>query len=636
MSTQAPEISRQVTEKDAREVTEAAREKEWVKPSFVKELFLGNLRMDLIHPLPEPEEGARERGEKFMRDMRTFMQEEVDGLQIDIDGKVPDHVIEGLRRHKAFAMKIPEKYGGLELSQVMYGRAIAMIGSYSSAIGVLLSAHQSIGVPQPLKMFGTDEQKEKYLPRFAEGQISAFALTEPDVGSDPARMDATAEPTDDGEAYILNGEKLWCTNAPIADVTVVMARTPAPEGKSRRPITAFIVENDWEGVTLEHRCEFMGLRGIENGLLKFDDVRVPKENIIMGEGKGLKLALTTLNTGRLTIPATCAAAGKWCTRVAREFAAERVQWGQPVGKHDAVAQMLGEMASHTFAMDAVSEVSAMLADSENYDIRLEAAIAKMWNSETAWRIGDMAMQIRGGRGYETAESLKNRGEAPVPVEQVLRDLRINTIFEGSSEIMRLFIAREAVDPHLQKAGSFIDPEADLGDKAKDAVGLGAHMAQWFAGNMAGWSRWPRHTDFGPLSGHIRFAERRARKLARTLAYAMSRYGGGLEKKQKVLGRVVDIGAELFAMGATCSYALKLAGQNGAGDGPIKMADLFCMYARRRIDVTFEEVFDNDDSATYKLAQEVLDGEHAWLEEGVADPPAPDLGGQKDRPTPSLG
>ena len=623
MSTQT-EQKAQVTEKDAREVTEAAREKEWMKPSFVRELFLGNLRMDLIHPLPEPEAGARERGEKFMRDIKEFMEQEVDGLQIDIDGKVPEHVIEGLRRHKAFAMKIPEEYGGLELSQVMYGRAIAMIGTYSSAIGVLLSAHQSIGVPQPLKVFGTPEQKQKYLPRFAEGQISAFALTEPDVGSDPARMEATADPTEDGEAYILNGEKLWCTNAPIADVTVVMARTPAPEGKKRRPITAFIVENDWEGVTLEHRCEFMGLRGIENGLLKFENVRVPKENIIMGEGKGLKLALTTLNTGRLTIPATCAAAGKWLVRVAREFAAERVQWGAPVGKHDAVAQMLGEMACHTFAMDAISEVSAMLADAEDYDIRLEAAIAKMWNSETAWRVGDMAMQIRGGRGYETAESLRNRGEAPVPLEQVLRDLRINMIFEGSSEIMRLFIAREAVDPHLQKAGSFIDPDADLGDKAKDAVGLGTHMASWFAGNVTGWSRWPRHTDFGPLSGHIRFAERRARKLARTLAYAMSRYGGGLEKKQAVLGRMVDIGAELFAIGATCSYAIKLSGQNGADSGPIRMADLFCRYARSRIDTTFEQVFDNHDSETYKLAQEVLEGEHAWLEKDVAEPPRPDL------------
>ncbi len=626
MSTHTPDQKTdQVTEKDAREVTEAAREKEWVKPSFVKQLFLGNLPMDLIHPLPEPDPDARARGEKFMTDIKKFMEEEVDGIQIDRDGKVPDHVIEGLRRHNAFAMKIPRKYGGLELSQVMYGRAIAMIATYSSAVGVLLSAHQSIGVPQPLKLFGTEEQKQKYLPQFAEGKISAFALTEPDVGSDPARVEATAEPTEDGEAYILNGRKLWCTNAPIADLTVVMATTPPKEGEKRRGITAFIVENEWEGVSLEQRCQFMGLRGIENGLLRFENVRVPKENVLLGEGKGLKLALTTLNTGRLTVPATCAAAGKWCTRVAREFAAQRVQWGRPVGKHDAVAQMLGWMASHTFAMEAMAEVSAILADSDHYDIRLEAAIAKMWNSETAWRVADMAIQVRGGRGYETADSLRARGEAAVPLEQVLRDLRINMIFEGSSEIMRLFIAREAVDPHLQKAGKAIDPEAAIGDRARDAVGLGTHMAGWFAGNMTGWSRWPRHGDFGPLSDHIGFAERRARKLARSLAYAMSRYGGGLEKKQAVLGRIVDIGAELFAIAATCSYAVKLAGQNGSDTGPIRMADVFCRHARRRIDTTFEELFDNEDGATYKLAQEVLDGQHAWLEKGVAPPPTPHLG-----------
>ena len=384
-----------------------------------------------------------------------------------------------------------------------------------------------------------------------------------------------------------------------------------------------IVPGDNEGLT-RTRLKKYGWKESHLCTLRFENVRVPKENILLGEGKGLKLALITLNTGRLTIPATCAAAGKWCTRVAREFAAERVQWGVPIGKHDAVAQMLGEMASHTFAMDAMAEVSAMLADSEHYDIRLEAAIAKMWNSETAWRVGDMAMQIRGGRGYETADSLRKRGEAPVPLEQVLRDLRINMIFEGSSEIMRLFIAREAVDPHLQKAGKFIDPDAELGERAKDAVGLGAHMAGWFAGNVAGWSRWPRHGDFGPLSDHIGFAERRARKLARTLAYAMSRYGGALEKKQAVLGRMVDIGAELFAMGATCAYAVKLQGHNGADSGPIRMADLFCKYARRRIDATFEAVFDNDDSDTYRLAQEVLEGKHSWLEENVATPPRPDL------------
>jgi len=479
-------------------------------------------------------------------------------------------------------------------------------------------------VPQPLKVFGTPEQKKKYLPRFAQGAISAFALTEDDVGSDPARMGATAEPTEDGSAYILNGEKLWCTNGPIADVMVVMARTPAREGK-RPGITAFIVEADWEGVETTHRCQFMGLNGIENGLITFRNVRVPKENVIWGEGKGLKLALTTLNTGRLTIPMTCAAAGRWCLRVVREWAAVRTQWGAPIGKHDAVAQMIADIAAKTLAMEAVAEMSSAMADAGDYDIRLEAAIAKLWNSEIAWQVADLTMQVRGGRGYETAASLEARGEPAIPVEQVMRDLRINRIFEGSSEIMRLFIAREAVDPHLQKAGKFVDVEAPLAERAKDAVGLGAHMATWFGGNVAGWSRWPRHSDYGRLADHVRFAERRARRLARTLAIAMGRYGPKLEKKQSVLFRLVDVGAELFAIAATCSYAVSLAERNGkAGgpDGPLALADLFCRGARRRVDELFERVFDNDDDANYKAAQVALDGGFAWLEHGIVEPPSP--------------
>ena len=606
----------QVSEEEARQVAESARETEWTQPSFVRELFLGRLNLDLIDPPPAPDPEEQKRAQAFIADVQKLL-DRIDAEKVDQEGKIPQDVIDELRRIGAFGIKIPKEYGGLGLSQTSYNRAIALISTKVSAIGVLLSAHQSIGVPQPLKMFGTPEQKKKYLPRLAKGAISAFALTEPDVGSDPARMAATADLSEDGSHYILNGEKLWCTNGPIADIMVVMARTPAKDGK-RRGITAFIVESDSPGVETLHRCEFMGLNGIENGVIRFTNVRVPKENILWGEGKGLKLALITLNTGRLTIPATCAAAGKWCVNVARHWAAVRTQWGAPVGKHDAVAQMLGNMAASTFAMEAVAEMSAALADAGKSDIRLEAAIAKMFNSEKAWEVSDDLMQIRGGRGYETAKSLASRGEAPIPVERVMRDLRINLIFEGSSEIMRLFIAREAVDPHLSKAGGMIDPKANTGAKVKGVMNLGVHFAGWYPQLVAGWGRWPRYSQYARLAPHMRFVERASRKLGRTLFYAMARFGPKLEKRQSVLFRLVDVGAELFAMSATIVRARQL---HRAGDkNAMYLADLFCRGSRKRVQRLFRDTFKNHDVLTYRVAQDVLAGKYAWLEQGIVEPP----------------
>ena len=613
-----PAGSGAVSEKEARQVAESARETEWVLPSFVRELFLGRLRLDLIDPPPQPDAEEQKRAAVFHRKLEDFART-VDGEEIERTGKIPQEVIQGLKDIGAFGIKIPQEYGGLGLAQRSYNRAISIIGMRASSLGVLLSAHQSIGLPQPLKSFGTPEQKKKYLPRLAAGDISAFALTEPDVGSDPARMASTAEPTEDGKFFILNGEKLWCTNGPIADVMVVMARTPPRPGGKRRGITAFIVECDWDGVEVVNRLDFMGLKGIENGVIRFKDVRVPRENIIWGEGLGLKLALTTLNTGRLTIPATTSMAAKWCVKVAREYAATREQWGAPVGKHDAVAQILGRMSATAFAMEAVNDLASGLADQGKSDIRLEAAIAKMFNSEGAWRVVDDCMQIRGGRGYETAASLMSRGEEGVPVERCMRDLRINLIFEGSSEIMRLFIAREAVDPHLQRAGAMADPDSAVGDKIKGVVNLGAHLAGWVPGLMIGKGRVPgTFGDYGKLAPHLRFVERAARKLARSIFYAMVRFGPKLEKRQAVLFRMVDVGAELFAMAAVCVHANALVKKNPQDRGPLRLADLFCRHSRSKVKRIFREMFDNDDVYTYRVAQEVLQGKHAWLERDIPD------------------
>lgn len=603
------------SEDESREVAEAARETEWTAPSFVRELFLGNFRLDLIHPYPQQTADDKAKTDAYIAKLRRFMEENVDSDEIDRTGELPPEVIQGLRDLGAFGLKIPEEYGGIGLSQLGYGRTVGMVTSKDGNLTALLSAHQSIGVPQPLKMFGTPEQKKKFLPRLAKGAISAFALTEAGVGSDPAAVATTATLSEDGSHYVLNGEKLWCTNGTVAELLVVMARTPSKikNGKEIPQITAFIVEVDAPGVEITHRCRFMGLKAIQNAVIRFDNVRVPKENVLWGEGKGLKLALMTLNTGRLTLPMSAAYGAKVATEISRKWAAERVQWGAAVGKHDAVAQMLGRMAADTFALESMGELSSALADQARNDIRLEAAIAKLWTTEVGWRIVDDCLQIRGGRGYETADSLAARGELPIPVERMMRDFRINRIFEGSSEIMRLFIAREAVDTHLQVAGDLIDPRASAGKKAGAFVKAGLFYATWLPKQFVGKGQLPTYGEFGPLAKHLRFIERTSRKLARNMFRAMTQYQAKLERKQAVLGRFVDIGAELYAMSAAVVRAQALRKEQ---PDAMRLADVFCRQSRLRIKKLFHDLWTNADEATYKLAQDVLKGRYEWLEDGA--------------------
>ena len=601
------------SEQEARDVAEAARESEWAQPSFLQELFLGRFRPEIIHPFPpdDPEETAR--AKPFFDALRSYL-ERYPSDDVDRAGEIPEPLVQELREMGAFGIKIPREYGGLGLSQTSYIRAMGMVTSRDGSLTALLSAHQSIGLPQPLKLFGSDAQKKKYFPRLAKGAISAFALTEVDAGSDPANMRTSAEPTPDGSAFILNGQKLWCTNGTRAELMVVMARTPdaVVHGKPKKQITAFIVETNWPGVEIVHRCRFMGLKAIENGVIRFTNVRVPRENILWEEGKGLKLALITLNTGRLTLPASAAYAAKSMVRVAREWSNERVQWGQPIGKHEAVAQKLARMAANTFAMESVAELASKMADRGGYDIRLEAAIAKMWNTEAGWRIVDDTLQIRGGRGYETADSQRARGERPIPIERAMRDFRINLIFEGSSEIMRLFIAREAVDFHFRTAFDLVNPKA-TGKQRMAALRRSARFYPvWYTSRWVGGFR--SYGDFGHLADHMRFIERATRRLGRSIFHAMVKLGPKREKRQMVLFRAVDIGAELFAMSASCVRAVNVA-RNGDANA-IDLADVFCREARLRIAEHHRNLFGPTDGALYRLSQRVMQGEFTWLEEGI--------------------
>jgi alkylation response protein AidB-like acyl-CoA dehydrogenase len=606
--------------KEARAISEAAREKDWKLPSFGKGLYLGNLQLDLISPQPDMPADAVEKGERFLSALGAFLKDEVDPQAIERDDKIPDEVIAGFKDLGALGMKVPEKYGGLGLSQVYYNRALMLVGTCHSSLSTLLSAHQSIGLAQPLLLFGSEEQKREWLPKVCSTHLSAFALTEPGVGSDPARVSTTATPTEDGAGYVLNGRKLWTTNGTVADVLVVLAKVPRSEGR-KGGITAFIVPSESDGVVVEHRIEFMGLRGIENSQTRYTDVFVPAENVIGREGLGLKIALATLNTGRLAIPAVCVGLGKWATKIAREFGSQRVQWGKPIGEHDEVAQRIAFIAATAFGLEAMVDVASRLADEKRNDVRIEAAIAKLYGSEMGWRIIDELMQVCGGRGYETARSLEARGLRGVPVEQAMRDMRVNRIFEGSTEIMHLIIAREAMDQHLEVAGDLMEADLPLDRKAKALGKAGAFYATWYPRLAVGRGQAPQsYATFGELAGQMRFVERASRKLARSTFYGMARWQAGTEAHGAFLGRIVDIGAELFAMSAAVVYAQTAIQEHPErADQTRELAEAFCNQAQHRTERLFHELWSNADTPNHRLALDVLSGRHTWLEAGIIDP-----------------
>ena len=604
--------------REALELAEASRDPLDERGSFASNLFIGRYDFNRIYPWPEQSAEDREAGKEFLASLEKYLRENVDADEVDRTGEIPQKNIEELFALGAFGVKIPKQYEGLGLSQVNYGRAAMLLGSWDENLTALVSAHQSIGVPQPLLLFGTEEQKKKYLPRVARKEISAFALTEWNAGSDPANMSLRADPTEDGSAFILNGEKLWCTNLIKAGVLVVMAVTPPKmvNGRERKQITAFIVDVDSPGLEITYRCRFMGLRALYNGIVKFTNVRVPRENMIAKEGQGLKVALTTLNTGRLTIPAACVGLSKRLLEICRKWASERIQWGGPIGKHSAIAGKIAEMAGNTFAMEAITFLASGLVDRKAGDLRIETAMCKMWSTETTWKISDDAMQVRGGRGYETAQSLKGRGEEGVPVERFLRDCRINMIFEGSSEIMRLFIAREALDPHLKVGGAIFNTTLPMSDRIKAVFTSGKFYAGWYPRQWFSSGAGKIDNLHRDLQRHVDYAARTSKKLARGLFHAMARFGPKLDREQLLLSRFVGIATELFAMSATCSFAqYKMDHGESAGE-ILSVANYFCNSAKARIDHYFAGTARNVDKPGYQLTQELMAGKHSRLREGI--------------------
>lgn len=590
--------------KAAFELTEQAREEDWSKGSYVRDLFLGKISTQRLFPYPSQSNEDIETGRSFLQKLESLLKEKVHPDQIDQDGIIPEEVMQGLKDLGAFGIKIPKDYGGLGLSQMNYLQTFIMLGSYCSNISTILSVHQSVGVPQPLLLFGSDEQKRKYLPRVASGELSAFALTEEKVGSDPARMETVATKSVDGSHYILQGEKLWCSNGPIASIMVVAAKTGSG-------ITTFIVEANSPGISVPHRCSFMGLKALSNGIIRFDQVKVPAENILLGEGKGLRVALTTLNTGRLAIAGSALGLSKQCLAIARQWSCKRVQWGSPLNGHQAIQSKLAEMASLVYSMESMLSYTSILVDQKNADIRLEAAMCKMWCTESAWKIVNHTMQILGGRGYESTQSLKDRGAIPYPVERFLRDSRITTIFEGSSEIMRLLIARESLDYHFKKAEHLLNHDANILKKTYNMMKVAPGYIKWFFSLYSPKSI--QISNQAATNTQMKSIEKNSRRLARAFFSAMLKHREKLEHHQVLLHHLVDIGTELFAQ------SVVVARSHSANDDSHQLVSRqFCRSSQHRIDQHFREMNGLKISDVVEISRKLSNDELLFLESGLVN------------------
>src|SRR5947209_12617238 len=538
--------------------------------SFMAGLFVGQPDFALLLPPPEPPD-ERTAGEAFCRKVEAFLKSHVDPEEIERTAKIPEAVLKGLFELGAFGMKIPKEYGGLGFSFTNYGRVLTLIASWSNTLSLTVAVPQSIGIAMPILLFGNEAQKRAYLPRVAREAISAFALTEPITGSDAANIQTEALLDRSGAHFLANGEKLWCTNGPIARYITLIARVPARkvlrDGKPAwaparagescddKVHTAFILPMETHGVTVLQRCQFEGCRGIENAYMRFKDVRIHAENVIGEIGQGLKYALTILNVGRaISIPAICLGMAKQAWQPTLDRANSRITFGKPLGERQTQRMRIGRMATDLFAMEALASLVWHMADQKHYDIRIEAAIAKIFCSEKAIRFLKDAQIIFGGMGYETAASKRMRGEPAFIIEQLVRDAEMYRIGEGATDVLRPFVAREGLNPHLERTRAYLG-QTVRGSRRAELLKLLRFYVPWYARQ---WSRQrlPARPEFRhpKVREKLLFVEQASRRLARAIFYAMARHREALRDDQGRQNRIEAVGEDILVIASTALHA----------------------------------------------------------------------------------
>jgi alkylation response protein AidB-like acyl-CoA dehydrogenase len=609
---------------------EEARER-FMGPSFMAGLYDGRPEFDLLMPPPEPPE-ERAAGEAFCRQLEAFLVHHVDPEQIEREAKIPEEVIQGLFKLGAFGMKIPKEYGGLGFSYKNYGRALMLMASWSNILALTVAVPQSIGIAMPILLFGNDDQKRKYLPLVAREAISAFALTEPMTGSDAANVQTEAVLDATGTHFVANGEKLWCTNGPIARYVTLIARVPVrrvqrdgkiawiatPDGKDAedRVHSALILDMAAPGVTVRQRCQFEGCRGIENAHITLRNVPIPADQLIGEIGKGLRYALTILNVGRaISIPAICLGMAKQAWQPTLDRAKQRRTFQKVLAERQIQQIRIGDMASHLFAMEALAMLVWHLADQHHHDIRIEAAVAKIFCSEHTIRFVRDAQIIFGGMGYETAESKQRRGEPAFGIEQLVRDAEMYRIGEGATDILRPFVVREALSRHVDRAKGFYAERAGVLERMRHGRKLALFYVPWYLGQLRSRAlpdrRECQHPQVRPILGYV---ERTSRRLARSVFRAMVRFQAAFADQQLTQAHLECIGEELLAMTAAALYAERQTRLDGVTT-VWELVDSFCAGARQRIDRHFTELRCGTD-AHAQVGIQALKGYYPTLSEGI--------------------
>ncbi len=537
-------------------------------------------------------------GGRMLAELKEFAAEHIDPVDIDRQSRIPDEVVAGLGRLGILGACLPVTSGGRGLDQVDYCRFIEVLGGHCGGTALFVNAHHSIG-PRSLVLFGTQEQQDQYLPKLATGEhLSAFALTEPEAGSDASNVQTQATPTADGSGYVLNGEKRWITNGGIAKMLTVMARTPGVDGGDSK-ITAFIVTPDMPGFeVLEERMDKCGVRGSATGRLAFHDMFVPKENILGPLGGGLKLALTVLDFGRTTFGASCTGAAKFCVKRAAEHAARRVQFGEPLGNFELVKDKLAYMSAGAFAMEACTYQTAAMIDSGGDDYMVETAMLKVFATDTLWRIVNDTLQIYGGKGYFTDE----------PYERMMRDARINMIGEGANDVLRAFVALVGMRDVGLELKSVLDAITHpLAEASFSKIG-------GFAIRRVGSVLVPPLVDVKSLE-----LEDDAQQLGRLIGT----FGNHVERllrthreavldRQYLLARVSDTATELYVSACVLSRLDSILGGQSNGSSPkndLIAGRYYLKTAARRMRQNLAALWDNDDPDTTTAADAVL-AEHA--------------------------